>query len=402
MCFGAGLGIMDAMRHIGIYVDRQRAWSRRLCEGIAAYAQTVPDWALSMLDADDIRDAIAMRRFDGFIARVQDRHTAKLFRRAGRLVADISSEKFLGGLLLRGVMQDNAAIGRLAARHFIERLFTEFAFCGYNGRRFSDERRDAFVRCLRLNRFRCTVYESPKASVRDFGKSVVSRERLAPGADSAALTAWAASLPKPVAVFCANDLRAHQFMQACKEAGAAVPQEVAILGVDNDTLTCNFATPSISSIDPDAFALGHAAAEYLDRRLNGDTTDSAPKRIEPKELVVRGSTDTFPVDPPWLAEALTFIRRNINRHLTASDVYAHVGLSHTRVNSMFRAKLGSTVQKTIRKTALAEAQRLLSTTSLPVAEIARRSGFASQQYFCRVFTLEFGTPPSARRASKIE
>ena len=280
---------MCAMKHIGIYMDRQRAWSRRLCEGIAAYAQTVPDWSLSMLDADDIRDAGTMRTFNGFIARIQTNRTAQLFRRTGRLVADISSEKFLGGALLRGVMQ------------------------------------------------------------------------------------------------------------ACRTAGAAVPQEVAVLGVDNDTLICNFTTPSISSIDPDAFALGQAAAEYLDRRLDGDATDSAPQMIGPKELVVRGSTDTFPVDPPWLAEALMFLRRNIGRHITASDVYAHVGLSHTCVNSMFRAKLGSTVQKTIRKTALAEAQRMLSTTDLPVAEIARRSGFASHQYFCRVFTHEFGASPSARR-----
>ena len=378
-------------------MDRQRAWSRRLCEGIAAYAQTVPDWSLSMLDADDIRDAGTMRTFNGFIARIQTNRTAQLFRRTGRLVADISSEKFLGGALLRGVMQDNAAIGRLAAHHLTERLFTEFAFCGYNGRRFSDERRDAFVRCLKRRRFRCHVYKSPKASVRDFDIAVASHERLAPGADSAALQAWVTSLPKPVAVFCANDLRAHQLMQACRTAGAEVPQEVAVLGVDNDTLICNFTTPSISSIDPDAFALGQAAAEYLDRRLDGDATDSAPQMIGPKELVVRGSTDTFPVDPPWLAEALMFLRRNIGRHITASDVYAHVGLSHTCVNSMFRAKLGSTVQKTIRNTALAEAQRMLSTTDLPVAEIARRSGFASHQYFCRVFTHEFGASPSARR-----
>ena len=205
---------------------------------------------------------------------------------------------------------------------------------------------------------------------------------------------WLQSLPKPVAVFCANDLRGQQVIFACAEAGIAVPAEVAVLGLDNDTLVCNFVTPTLSSIDPDAAALGLSAARALALGLDGLRTPPRQALVPPRELVTRGSTETFPVDPPWLSDALVFIRRNINRRLSATDVYAAVHRSHTRVDAAFRERLGTTVQAEIRRVALDEARRLLATTGLSVADVARRAGFASPQYFCNVFTAAFGQPPS--------
>lgn len=390
--------ISGEMRKIGILIERERAWGRLLCEGIAGFAQTRGDWALTMLEREDLRKGAYLRNFDGFIARVSDAKTAAAFAAAKRPVADVSCEQQETSLFARAIAQNNLAVGQLAARHFIEHHFANYAFCGYDAKRFSNERRDAYVRCLKLNHFDCAVYASPAKASRSFDDSVSRHERLGDGADAADLRAWLKRLPKPVAVFCANDLRSYQLLQACRACKIDVPHEVAILGVDNDSLVCNFTTPTLSSIDPNALELGRSAADCLAQILDGPAGRRPTlRKIRPSELVVRASSETYPLDPPWLSDALVFIRRNVVRHLTAADVYSHLQLSHTRVNACFREKLGTTVQREIRAAQLAEAKRLLKNTSLPLAEIAKRAGFATPQYFCNVFTDAFGRAPSKFR-----
>ena len=151
-------------------------------------------------------------------------------------------------------------------------------------------------------------------------------------------------------------------MKACHSACLQVPRDLALLGVDNDTVVCNFVSPMLSSIDPDAFQVGRVTAERLDRCLDGARLPSYGRipRVSPRELVVRASSQTFPVNPEWLSDALVFIRRNYHRHLTASAVYAYLNRSHTRIDAAFRAQLGTTVQQEIRRVSLAEAERLLT------------------------------------------
>lgn len=385
------------MKKIGLYVECKRAWGRQVAEGVAAFARTRGDWALEMVERSDIVSRGAAG-FDGFIARITDSAVSDAMARAGVPVADIYGGAFRAAAgVFRAVWQDNTAVGQMAARHFIEHRFSRFAYCGYSGERFSDERQNAFVRCLRLNHFDCSVYDAPRGASKRLKLSISNNdERIGVGVDSADIARWLKTLEVPCAVFCANDVRAYHLRKACEAASLSVPQDIAILGVDNDSLVCNFMTPPLSSIDPDAFGLGFAAAEFLQRRLDGEA-GGMPRQIAPRELVVRESTQTFPVDPAWLSDALVFIRRNIGRHISAADVYEHVKHSHSRVNLVFREKLGTSVQKEIRRVALSEAKRLLSTTRLTVAEISKRVGFASQQYFCNVFTDAFGQPPSTMR-----
>lgn len=386
------------MKRIGIFVERQRAWGRQLCEGIASFAQERVDWELTTLEREDLSNRRLLATFDGFIARVYDETVAEAFRHTGKTVADVSCERTLPYPFIRSILQDNRAIGILAARHFIEHRFTNFAFCGFDGKRFSDTRRDAFARCLRLNHFDCSLYRSPARVSAELDKSIATRERLVASADSARLQAWLARLPKPITVFCANDLRAFHVLEACKSCGLKVPGDVAILGVDNDTLVCNFTSPPLSSIDPDAFSLGVSAAECLAAALGG-SDGTTPRKIGPKAVIARVSSEIYPLEPAWLSQALVFIRRNVNRHISAADVYAHLKLSHTAVNRAFRVRLGTTVQKEIRKAQLAESCRLLRDTTLPLAEISRRTGFVTPQYFTNVFTAAFKRSPSGFRAA---
>jgi len=173
-----------------------------------------------------------------------------------------------------------------------------------------------------------------------------------------------------------------------------MPAQVAILGVDNDMVIDYLSQPQLSSIDPDAHGVGHAAVALLAAQFQGRRTPKRVELIPPKRLVSRGSTEVFPVQPEWLAEALAFIHRNATHGISAADVVRYVGYSHTFVQRAFRERLDSTIQHEIARTRLIEANRLLSLGELKVGEIVKRCGFSSFQYFCNCYTSAFGHSPT--------
>jgi LacI family transcriptional regulator len=215
--------------------------------------------------------------------------------------------------------------------------------------------------------------------------------------DARSLGNWIASLPKPIAVFCCNDIRAFQLARACEAAGVSVPGEVAVLGVDNDVLLGTFARPPLSSIDTDPFSLGRRAGEMLAERMAD--AKAAPRVVlhPPRRVVERASTEVYPFRTPWLSDAMVFIARNVSRGITAKDVFARLGYSHTAVNNAFRAELGTSVHREILRRRLALACRLLKETDRPAAKVATDSGFLNAQYFSRAFSSAFGTTPDAWR-----
>lgn len=385
------------MKLIGVQIEHQRAYARRLIEGIIRFAQQQNDWSLSLLEWDDIEHRERIQHFNGFITRITDANKARIFEETGKPVVDVLQHAT--SPLFGGADQNARLIGQLAVRYFLQHRFTRFAFCGHEGKPYSDRRRAAFVECLRLNHFRCSVYPTPASVIRNFDSSVMRIERYTPRGEIKSLCKWAEKLEKPVAVFCSHDLRAHQLIKACIASGIKVPDETAVLGVDNDDFICNFTEPNISSIDPDAENIGFAAADTLYQMLKNPGTPPPPLvKVKPKGLVERASTRTYPVDPPWLSDALVFISTNVAHRISASDVFAHLNKSHSTVDDAFRRVLGHTVSKAIFNSRIEEATRLLRTSTRPITEISRLSGFDSVQYFTNLFTKTIGKSPSLYRA----
>ena len=383
------------MKTIGLIIASRRSFEIHVCSGIMDFVRHGGDWALRLLDFDEVGRSALFRRCDGFIASVINEDMARSLRASGKPTVDIFG---LVGAKDFAVSEHNARlIGQMAARHFIEHRFTHFAYFGYEGIGFSDARRDAFARCLRLNHFDCDVYRGGAGDREHFTKCILRDERLLDIGSHRSIARWVKGLPKPVAIFCAHDLRAYQLIEACRENGIRVPQDVAVLGVDNDEFICNFANPSLSSIDQDGFRIGYNSAMLLAQMLTQPGRTPKSMRVRPAGLYERDSTRTYPIDPPWLSDALVFIRANVAKKLTAADVYASLGKSHSSVDRVFRTTLGSSVQKTIMASRLEEARRLVTTTSLPMSEVAERAGFASIQYFCRSFTAAFGRNPTSFR-----
>ena len=327
---------MSPMKRIGLMIERHWHYGRRLCEGIAAYARETGDLALNFIGWDAANDTKAIRQFDGLIARVWSDGIAAKLRAAERPVVDVYSGKPDNDFVL--VDQNPRLIGQLAARHFIEHHFTRFAFCGYAFQMYST---------LRRNHFPCEVYEDTSFSADKFGQSVIHSGNYDAGIKAKSLERWLRRLEKPIAVFCAHDLVALNLIKVCQTSGIDVPHEVAVLGVDNDPLLCDFTNPTISSIDPNPFEIGYNAAKSLVQWIDDPARKPKDARPSPTGLVERMSTQVFPFPETWLAGALAYIRRNVARNINASEVISFLKLSHTTVEKVFRNRLGVSVRQKI-------------------------------------------------------
>jgi len=387
---------MKNVARIAVVVERSSAYGRSVIRGIADFASARPDLEFSLIDPRGVMSRIS-GDFDGYICRIPDEAPVAAIARLGRPVVDLlclhPAESFAT------VRPDTDAIGRLAANHFLSRKFSNFAFCGYRHIGFSDIRRNVFASFLEKMRYRPSIYRPPMSPRNRFGRDFVLGDRVDTPPDAEDVAKWLEKIPKPVGVFCCDDLRASQVAAICKSLGMSVPGDVAILGVDNDPVYCVFSNPRLSSIDPDSAEIGRRAAATLAGMLAGSGSASKPPAVivPPKGVVARESTNVYPGAPRWLPDALAYIGSNASKGISASDVFAHTGYSRTLVEKAFKDTLSRTVQQEIASARIVEAQRLLATTFLSVKEVALHSGFSSVEYFSKIFTGATGMTASAWR-----
>ena len=377
------------MTQIAILVENSRAYGRMLIEGIATYAQDNCSWLLRPIAADEALST-NLKGFDGFIARIADNRLAKRIQESGRPAVDVFCQKPHIGLA--GVDSDHRQIGIKARGFFASRGFTNFAYCGFPGTAFSDAREEAYADDA------THVYSPRKRLAID--ESQFYNERVDRIQDARSLSRWLKTLPKPIAVFCCNDLRAIQLQRVALDIGLRVPEDLAILGVDNDTIACSFAEIPISSINPNSFEIGKSAARILSTML---AKRPALKRhriyhVKPGEITERASTEFMPIDPPWLGHVLLHIEKNMRRPIPASEIFNLAERSSTFVENIFKEKLGMPVQAYITSVKMREAKRLIADPNQRISEIGYACGFSSPQYFCRTFTATFGVSPKTYRA----
>jgi LacI family transcriptional regulator len=382
---------------VAVFVETSRAYGRALCEGIADFAQANGHWIFEGGGEsweEGLREIAG--RADGVIARIPNAKMARALARLRIPVVDLYRWRDYPSI--SSVDADHEAIGRLAAAWFIERRFKKFAFCGYTGAPFSDARGGAFKATLEAGGHTCDFYKEAAFSSDFLGKMILQAESYGDPPDRDRMAAWLESLERPTAIFCCHDIRAYQVVALCKEVGLAVPRDVAVMGVDNDRILCGFSDPMLSSVDPDAQRIGWTGAQRLFDLMSGKSKGVGHALVSPKRVVERASTETDPVEPQWLSEALRFIRKEIPGGVNAAEVIRHVGLSHTQVERAFVKALGNTVHQEISRLRMREACRLLTETAHPVATVGKLAGFTSPQYFSRLFSGQFGVTPGAYRS----
>ena len=196
-----------------------------------------------------------------------------------------------------------------------------------------------------------------------------------------------------------HDDRGHQTLDACRRAGLRVPDDVAVIGVDNDTHLCNMCTPPLSSIDVNPSHIGYEAAALLTRLMRGASNPAGPVLLgPPRGIVPRQSTDVLAIDDRDVAAALRFVREHAVDGIHVSDVVANARQSPSTLERRIKATLGRTIKGEITRVRLERARLLLQETDLPIAAIATRSGFSEPKYFCEVFRKAEGVTATSYRA----
>lgn len=381
-------------RKVIIVVEKSRSYGRSICEGIISFAARQGNWTLSSVRPEklSVRD---LKSADGAIVRIETETMARKLRKTGIPVIDLYCERIRPGV--HRVDCDHVETGRLAAEYFLSHHFCNYAFCGFDGYPFSDTKRESYVQRLREAGFTCHSYR-PKDG-RSQWSNLCFEEDADKAIDRPTLAAWLESLPRPSAVFCCSDARACHVTTLCRELGLRVPQDISVLGVDDDRLLCSLSTPPISSISRYATLVGETAARTLNDLMEGRHDVPHLQIIPSGKVVERASTLFYPVDPPWLSRALAFIDQNVHEPIDANAVFDHIGVSHTAAERIFRKELGTTVARRIAETKLREADRLIATSDMRTYEIADALGYSSAAAFCRVYRRIRGhSPLQPRRA----
>lgn len=380
---------MSRMLEIGIELATSHAFGRQFAEGFAAHAAKLTQWRLHPINFENL-NVRSLSQLDGAVMRVLDSTAERMIRQAEIPLVDIYAEKAIPGLAQ--VRTDDFKIGRLAAEFFQSKGFQNFGFYGMRDVFFSEERGRAFLSTLHGHGKSADVLCCSPSAIKGFSSDIPGR---IPNAKQ--LGRWLRKLPKPVAIFCCNDLCAYHLSHVSAKLGYTIPNDISILGADNDTLLCSFAPIAISSIHVDAYQVGSAAAKILHAIISDPPRAKyhRPFLIQPKGIVERESTSFAPIGPPWLSAILSRIDNNIANGIAAADVVSFSGYSSTHVERLFHARFGKSVQAYITEVRMRKAKVLLQTTDLRVKEVAFACGYKSTQYFCHAFKAYYGTTPKS-------
>jgi len=322
---------------------------------------------------------------DGIIAYLHDDRIAAAVGRIGCPVVNHSG--VLANTGLPRVVCDSVVAGHMAADHFLERGFTDFAFVGDDKRAFDAERAAGFSERVAEGGHSCARYPLHMTVL------PTSRERSAK--TDRELTRWLTGLPHPTAVFAANDWLAWWVTELARVSGIRVPEELAVLGMDN-TVVCRISRPPLSSIRYPSERVGYEAARALDRMMSGRRAP-ADVRIPPDGIVTRQSTDILAIDDPTVAMAVRYIRDHYAENIGVDDVARTACMNRRTMEKRFRAIIGRSPAAEIRRVRIAAAKELLLQHEVPIEEVARRSGFSSRRWMSTVFSAAAGTTPGRFR-----
>ncbi|MCA9245596.1 MAG: DNA-binding transcriptional regulator, partial [Planctomycetales bacterium] len=327
---------------------------------------------------------------DGIIADLDDMHVA---RRVAQLQIPIvgiggGAGGYDAASPIPYVRTDNEKIGVLAAEHLLARGFRHFAYCGIPDTPFSPwskQRAAAFARCVQAAGFSCAQYRGRHRSARYW-------ESLQTG-----LCEWLSALPRPLGLMACNDARARHVLEALRRLQLRVPEDVAVIGVDNDETMCELATPSLTSVVQGCEQIGFEAARMLAAMMQHQDTVPGDQTVSPQGIATRRSTDVLAIDDPAVVDAARFIRERACQRIQVADVARHVELSRSTLDKRFRRLLKISIHEMIEQTQANRARELLLRSDMPIREAARQAGYSSVQYMNLVFRRRFGTTPGAMR-----
>jgi LacI family transcriptional regulator len=366
---------------VAVLVEMSSAHGRGLIRGVAEYVQRNTNWSLHLEEAGPLRTGphwLKTWSGEGIIARIETPAIARTVLSKGVPVVNVAGRTSPPGV--PHVDMDNRVACDLVVDYFLQRGYRNFAFCGNPRFEWSAWRQNLFTERLVTERASIEMFQFRNEST-----------------EIPRLCSWLKSLLKPVALFACNDLCGRHVIEACDQIGLKVPDEVAVLGVDDDDILCTLCRPQLSSVVPDTEGIGYLAAKTMHALIRGEKLSDSPRLVRPLSVRTRESTDSAFSSDWHVSQALRFIHGHGTRNISVADVVAQVHTSRRFLEKRFLSTTGRSLHDEILRIRLENSQHLLATTAMPLKEVAVRSGFRRADYLSSVFREKVGLSPSEYR-----
>jgi len=378
------------IKKVVLLITPSREHTRGLLNGIIRYARIQSDWSFRRPIAyrlpksgQELLPVLKEMKPDGILMR-EPKEIMKIIELGIPTVAFTYSRERFPKIV--NFITDHAGAGKMGAEHLLKCGFQKFAFCGFDDWWWSRLRGRSFALTIAQAGYETFFYKLPSAkSKRAWHKEVTI------------IADWLRSLPMPVGLMSCNDDRGELVLEACKIAGLSVPQDVAVIGVDNDKLICDLSVPPLSSIVLNIEKAGYDAAALLNRMMKGENVEKTDMYIRPLHVVQRQSTSTLAIDDPNVAKAMHYIRNHAANPICVSDVVNSVLLSRRVLEKRFREVLNHSVHEEIRQARIEKIVYLLSETQMSISQIARAMEFSCVTHFSRYFRKAKSVSPAAYR-----
>ena len=377
---------MFGRERILVWVSEGFSHGRDIVRGVLQLARHRPDWEVHRQPPGRRTPPVGLAAGAyGIIGFVNTARAVGAFARVRRPMVNVSAS--LPQSPWPVVANDDLAIGQMAAEHFLDRGYRSFAYVGHRGA-FAPQLEKGFASRLEAEDLRYVRFAHGSAALTG-GRSLTE--------PTAEMVRWAGELAAATAVFAIGNLVGAAVISACKRAGRTVPDEIAVLGVNNDEIACESVEPPLSSIQTAGEQIGRRSVMLLADLLAGVNPPESPTWVPPLGVVTRASTQALATRDPVVAAAMGFMASHARRPITVENVLDELIVSRKSLERKFRQHLGRTPLEEIRRLHLQEAQHLLIHTDYPMAEVAHRSGFVRPQHMATIFRRALDCTPSAYR-----
>lgn len=382
----------NRVKRVALLVETTRSYTREMLRGVNRYIEERGPWStfieLRSLDSS-IPAWVEGWDGDGILTRTFSAEMATAIEGTGVPTVELRSTNFNQSVPFVGM--DNTLIGQVVADHFLNRGYRRFAAYTLETEAFFRERVRNFITRVEDTGAHCTCLSAQTESSPHDWES-----------HQGELVKWLRSLEKPVGIFATNDQLAVRVIDACNRAGFAVPEQVAVVGCENEETLCEFSTPRLTSVRFDGKRVGYEAAQLLDRMMEGEEVGREDTLIPPLGIVIRGSSDEWVIEDPVVARAVRLMRERAVEGITVGEICKLVSVSRSTLERRMKQSLKRGPKEELLRVRFHEVDRLLRNTDFTIERIAEMTGFRHAHYLQAAYKERFGrTPGSIRRPSPV-
>jgi len=381
---------MKRKKNILLLIESSSAYGRMLLKGISQYVRERDQWTLHIEDRGLLPVPVQLFhgwKGDGIISRTPNRQFYNALNKCHCPIVELLRADPLVDI---EVHPDDCKTIEMCINHYLERKITSIAFYAFGNSWWIKRRHDLFceiTRHLNINTSCFMDTSSRKADPKPEWEEKYEKP----------LKKWLKSLPYRTGILVVNDAQAVRVLNACRILGINIPEQLAVVGVDNDENLCNLTTPTLSSLDRNVEIVGYKAAELLDLKIAGKKLPPLPVIVPPKGIVVRHSTDIVAINDPDVIAAIHYIAEFAIQGITVGEVAQHVQLSHSTLCRLFQKELKRSPKEEIIRVRLHHAMFLLTQSRLSLRAIAKQCGYKTVEHFSALFKSNTGETPMAYR-----